>query len=323
MKRLKKIAVMLLVLLLVAAAAIAVTIKATENAEYGSTAYYVHYMLAVNLHRPIDADGDAWYTQPNGSLTLVSHALGGVIYGEDEEERDSYTNSLEGFTQSYERGLRIFEVDLDYTSDGQLVGVHDWEKQYAPYYGDELPDHGTFMSSPVMGKYTPVDLELLLDLMERYPDIMLMLDTKYGTDEDAISDFQRFVGDVVSVAQERENGDALLDRMIIQLYYPGQYEAVQEVYPFENCLFTLYKLDSYAPYEVLLECLENRIPVVTMPYKYADFASTFTDKGITVLVHTLDTYEKVDTAVYYGAGGIYTNYLSREELAGYQANNCK
>lgn len=42
--------------------------------------------------------------------TLVAHALG-------ENGDKSYTNSYEAFIANYEKGQRLFEVDLQMTSD--------------------------------------------------------------------------------------------------------------------------------------------------------------------------------------------------------------
>ena len=38
----------------------------------------------------------------------------------------TYTNSLEALDQNYEAGFRAFEIDLSFTSDGELVCLHDW-----------------------------------------------------------------------------------------------------------------------------------------------------------------------------------------------------
>src|SRR5450631_2076103 len=50
---------------------------------------------------------------------LVAHA-GGAVGGLP------YTNSRQALDGSWERGFRLFEVDLSWTSDGQLVLLHDW-----------------------------------------------------------------------------------------------------------------------------------------------------------------------------------------------------
>lgn len=38
----------------------------------------------------------------------------------------SYTNCREAFEQSYKKGIRVFECDIDYTKDEIPVLCHDW-----------------------------------------------------------------------------------------------------------------------------------------------------------------------------------------------------
>jgi len=40
----------------------------------------------------------------------------------------AYSNSLEALNANYARGLRLFEMDLSWTSDEQLAAIHDWHR---------------------------------------------------------------------------------------------------------------------------------------------------------------------------------------------------
>lgn len=55
-----------------------------------------------------------WYTYHS-----VAHAMGGLD-GKD------YLNSIDGFYPAYEKGYRIFEMDILLTSDNVAVGKHRW-----------------------------------------------------------------------------------------------------------------------------------------------------------------------------------------------------
>lgn len=60
---------------------------------------------------------------------LISHAMG-------EIDGYYYTNSLEAFENSYyNRGSRVFEVDLSLTKEGVLVARHDWGLIHAEQLG--------------------------------------------------------------------------------------------------------------------------------------------------------------------------------------------
>ena len=40
----------------------------------------------------------------------------------------AYTNSLQAFEYNYKKGFKVFEVDLDFTSDDELIAWHSFSK---------------------------------------------------------------------------------------------------------------------------------------------------------------------------------------------------
>ena len=57
----------------------------------------------------------------------IAHAGGGIGGA-------SYTNSRDAFDANYRRGFRFFETDLNWTSDDQLVLIHDWEASFVDHF---------------------------------------------------------------------------------------------------------------------------------------------------------------------------------------------
>ena len=51
----------------------------------------------------------------------IAHALGGV-------GGKTYTNSIQAFEHNYNKGFKVFEVDLDFTSDDELIAWHSFDK---------------------------------------------------------------------------------------------------------------------------------------------------------------------------------------------------
>lgn len=120
-------------------------------------------------------------------LPPVLHGLGWI-------EGHFVTNSLEAFQYNYNRGFRVFEVDLNMTSDNVLVARHDWTRIHYRWLGQDVPPGTTsgvpltldkVMSLKIHGKYHPISCKQLLDLMRNYPDIYFVTDTK-ETDERSI-----------------------------------------------------------------------------------------------------------------------------------------
>ena len=86
-----------------------------------------------------DADMPAWLQPPvpepvqekeppEGALTAQDILSNAQVIAHGMGTMDGITtlNCLEGFQQQYERGVRVFEVDLRLTSDLQVVLRHDW-----------------------------------------------------------------------------------------------------------------------------------------------------------------------------------------------------
>lgn len=118
---------------------------------------------------------------------LIAHAAGGSQAG-------SYPNALESLDLAYQRGYRWFEFDLQWTRDGQLVGLHDWRATLAHWYDlSQLPAHwrwrrrlwpgctlpaSLFFSLPMRLGWTPLTPERLRDWLAGHPDCWLVTDIK-------------------------------------------------------------------------------------------------------------------------------------------------
>lgn len=59
---------------------------------------------------------------------MIAHAGGGI-------NSQNYSNSLEALEYNYQQGFRYFEIDFSWTSDAQLVCLHDWGKRFQKVFG--------------------------------------------------------------------------------------------------------------------------------------------------------------------------------------------
>ena len=105
------------------------------------------------------------------TLRYIAHG-GGSINGY------TYTNSLEALNLSYEKGFRLFELDIIKTIDGKYVAAHDWEKwkTMTGYTGQAQVSHDEFMSYKLYNKYTPLNLDEINNWFEKHPDAILVSD---------------------------------------------------------------------------------------------------------------------------------------------------
>jgi phosphoglycerol transferase MdoB-like AlkP superfamily enzyme len=102
---------------------------------------------------------------------FIAHA-GGMI------DDHTYTNSLEALNMSYDKGFRLFELDILRTSDNIFVAVHDWKtwKKMTGYQGELPPSHDVFMQYELFGNYLPLDMDRINSWFADHPDAILVTD---------------------------------------------------------------------------------------------------------------------------------------------------
>lgn len=246
----------------------------------------------------------AWYEK----YPVICHALGRT------QEGDTLTNSLEAFQYNYMRGQRVFEADVQITSDGKMVLRHDWvsglgqEEAFGWTEEDSWAVTAEeFLSSPIYGKYTPLSLEDWFAIMREYPDIWFVTDIKYSNEVEA--QFSLFRDTAI------ENGyEDVLSRVIVQIYYKEMYDEVMKVYPFENLIWTLYYIGYPGKQEILDFMAEKEIPVLVMPSSWwnGQQEEDLKDSSIKVYVHTVNDEEEALLRLQHGVSGIYSDDILPE-----------
>lgn len=238
-----------------------------------------------------------WKTVP-----IIAHAMGSV--GGRRE-----TNSMDAFLASYAAGQRIFEVDLQLTSDGVLVARHDWDQ--ISYYNLEqtfadVMDHETFMNTPICYFYTPVDIDGLLELLIAYPDAYLVTDSK-NTDETTVRSQLKAIAQAV----ERTGSSSLWDRIIVQIYHEEMLDWVREETPVTNFIFTLYQIANPDYAAIGAFCQNNGIRVVTMEYSRlsGENSRILHSYGCLIYLHTVNRLLDMVSASW-GADGFYSDYVT-------------
>lgn len=101
----------------------------------------------------------------------IAHA-GGIIDGH------TYTNSLEAMNLSYEKGFRLFELDIIKTQDEKYVAAHDWKdwKSMTGYEGKVPITYKEFKSYKLFDKYTPLSIDQINEWFKMHPDATLISD---------------------------------------------------------------------------------------------------------------------------------------------------
>jgi hypothetical protein len=120
---------------------------------------------------PFDCEAQAWEAARKDARRFIAHA-GGAVGGK------RYTNSMEALNGAYERGYRLFEIDLIETADGHLVGAHDWGlwQRRTGAAEPSAPTLETFRESKNLDGLTPVTLSDLDAWFAERPGTFLVTD---------------------------------------------------------------------------------------------------------------------------------------------------
>lgn len=249
--------------------------------------------------------GNLW----DGSV-VIGHSFG-------EIEGHIYTGTLEAFQNNYQKGLRVFEVDFDITSDDKVVLRHDWnQKLQEGVSADHPPTQEEFLKIPILGKYTPLSFEDLCMIMKEYPDIWIVTDSKYKEPELVKKQF----GIMKDTAEQIDGGcSEIFDRLIVQIYNEEMYEALEEVYPFKSYIFTMYQRWFGGEEEYIELCrwsAEHNIPVITMGWDLVnkDILEISNRYHLDIYVNTINKVEEAKRLLKDGVRGVYTDKLRPLDL---------
>ena len=271
----------------------------------------------------LSAGGCASSTKPESDYawtekgSYICHALGAI-------DGFAYTNSKEAFLYNYEKGYRVFEIDTEFTSDGELVLTHGWKnKDLRKIYGIDREKSENkkpisleeFKNAKVYGRYTTLSLEDFVRIAADYSDIYIVLDGKYGEDEpDKVrTEYQKIYDCFKSYAPH------LLDRIIPQIYDEGMLEMINGVYDWKSIIYTWYKFDgddSFDPIKEMDFAVDNGIKVITMDedrFRKLEHEGLVKNglqkKKLMTYVHTINDAALRDSLKERGVYGFYTDEL--------------
>lgn len=221
---------------------------------------------------------------------LIAHA-GGAIYG------FKLTNSLEALEGSYENGFKLIEMDFEWTSDGEVVAIHDWGPMVKRLFmmEERTLSLEEFKSSQVFMDLTLLEFGEVIEWFEKKEDVFLVTDTK--------GDNKKLLTYII------ENHKKSLDKIIPQVYSFEEYYLAKDM-GFDNIILTLYR-SNYSDEEIVEFAKENEIFAITMPIARGHSTLPMKLKEIDVFtyVHTINELYVFEELYENGVSGIYTDYF--------------
>ena len=247
-----------------------------------------------------------------------------IMHGAGEWNGYTYTNCLEAFESNYQKGCKVFEIDFMLTSDGVIVGRHDWttimyDKQLVAedevllesYKRNNLPKSFEEVCEMYKGR-TPLTWSTLLSYLVADESLYIITDTKYSND---IATGYIF-GRMVEIAK-KSGMEGVLDRIVVQVYNQDMYRKVMEIYPFKSVIYTLYQ--SSDSNEMVLEFIEHsNVGVITLPLNSGRDDDVFFDqlkkRGCYIFVHTINDISVAASYFARGCDGIYTDSIRLDQM---------
>jgi len=227
---------------------------------------------------------------------MIAHA-GGGIHGQN------YSNSLEALDLNYANGFRIFEIDFSWTSDQQLVCLHDWEKRFKKVFGYKIKQPLSFKEFNQLLDTTnglhPCTLQSLDDWVKEHKDVKIITDVKYHN-----------LKAIVKILESYPN---LTNNLIPQFYQPNEYQVLKKL-GFNQLIWILYQYDG--SYKSVVEH-SNKMELLAVSMRASQAKKKFADQlrnnGHNIFVYTVNDTKKVEKLVIkHNVSGIYTDFLGSQ-----------
>jgi len=235
-------------------------------------------------------------SNPPPDITAIAHA-GGIIHGK------GYTNSLEALNYTFDRGFELFEIDFIWTSDNQLVCLHDWDRtpKWLLNYHDEKPltlDEFNQLKNDEFN-LTPCNINRLNQWLYSHPGTYIVTDIKH----DNIKGL-----DLIS-----QQIDDYSNRIIPQIYQPEEYQQSRDL-GYRFLIWTLYRFQGNQE-DVVKQAEKMSLFAITMPKTRAEkeLAIALKPLGIPTYVHTINKLDEAKNyQIKYGLTSVYTDVLTMD-----------
>jgi len=221
---------------------------------------------------------------------LIAHA-GGAL------QKNTYTNSLEAL-ESNKPYFDLFEMDLIFTSDNELVCLRDWDVNFERLFNRKVTSPLTLDEFRLLVadlEITPCDLSSLMDWLSENPSKYIVTDIKERNLE--------------ALEQIANRYPELMHQIIPQVYQWGEYAQVTEL-GYDKIIFTLYALRNPSIPRLLQDISKNEYFAVTFPKSIADdLGELLVSRGVRTYVHTVNKMQEANALKEIGVWGVYTDFL--------------
>lgn len=211
--------------------------------EYGVKYYFVYPVIEKNraleytvTNIPDKPEFEYVWDFPSNHY---AHALGSI-------DGVRYTNSKEAFSKSLDDGFKIFEMDVCLLNN-EVIGCNSGycfkhiqysdgrqvtDNNYNSYNEDGWPyKFSRLQEEKIYGRYEPIKMNELCEMMLKYPEMYLFLDLKYRSVEERTE----LIMGIKNVLDKFPT--EIMNRVIFQTYAVSMYEDAKRIGGFKHYVF--------------------------------------------------------------------------------------
>jgi glycerophosphoryl diester phosphodiesterase len=237
-----------------------------------------------------------------GSTTL-SNPSRLVVHAGGEYGGQIVCNCKEALDLSVAQGLEYIELDFNWTTDRQLVAVHDWTETIERLFGikPRRLSLSEFEQLEMVNGATQLSLSTIMAWLQINESVFIITDVKENNLEalEFISEFY----------------PRLITRIIPQIYHFSEYPFVSGL-GYQNIILTLYR-SSYTDGQLIRFVKKFPIFAITMPdaeRARGKLPSTLEAMGVRSYVHTVNDKERALWLLRNRVHGVYSDNRSLERF---------
>jgi len=233
---------------------------------------------------------------PFSEMLLIAHAAGSI-------DGVKYTNSQEAFTHNYNQGFRVFEIDFILTSDKKLIARHDWINDFGQDSNLFPLSYKQAMEYKIFDKYNSIDFKRLIELMERYEDITVIIDVKIQNPEETAFIYNKISNELKDVKK------SVIKRLQPQIFYQSDFQVIAK-YNFAKPIYVIGR-EGFSLSENLDFCKKNGIRYVSLSVTQirVSVVQTYLKNNIYVYAYTINNKNKIKYFGSIGVKGVFTDLV--------------
>jgi len=229
----------------------------------------------------------------------VAHAGGGY-------QGNVHTSAIEAMKLSYANGYRIFELDVEWTTDDKVVLVHDWFTFFHFAFLNHQPTYDEYVHLRMRADFRPPTLENLAVFLKEHPDAFVIIDSKHSH--------------VPSLRYIARHFPDMVPQVMPYIYHEREYDPVRKL-GYRNLIFASYQSRMWD--DRLLEIIDrHKFFAVSTPSNRADAVGAMREgdtywslpkelaaRNVKLFVHVVNGPRVLEWARHLGVSGVLSDWL--------------